>query len=194
MRKTALKTLVPPGERSGFRVWALLMLVLMTTGCWNLRTGEASIHGIANFTLPAFPQTGSHKIVVFSEMHYNPSFKSQEGPRLLPPPNSVPITGKEVKYSSLQEYAGLTNPNRTYDSTRATELFRVNCLVCHGPNMTGDGPIVAMMDKGPMPANLMSEISLNATDGELFGFISKGGRQGLAAKQTGRQNTSLQRS
>ena len=181
-------------KRHRFPLWALLVLVsalpLVITGCWNVRTGEASIYGIAKFTLPAFPQTGSHKVVVFSEMHYAPSFKSQEGPRLLPPPESVPITGREVEYRTLEEHIDLINPNQTYDSNRATELFRVNCLVCHGSSMTGDGPIVAMINKGPLPANLMSEISINATDGELFAFISKGGRQGLSAKQGGRDSTS----
>ena len=195
MTSTVFKATKHHRNRRRLPLTALLMLALMTlplvtAGCWNLRTGEASIHGIANFTLPAFPQTGSHKVVVFSEMHYSPSFKSQEGPRLLPPPDSVPRTGRELKYSSLQEYAGLTNPNQTFTLTEAKELYRVDCLVCHGPNMTGDGPIVPMINKGPLPANLMSEISINATDGELFAFISKGGRQGLSSKQVGRDSTS----
>lgn len=191
MRETAHKT----GTRKHVPGWTLLALVmlalpLVTAGCWNLRTGEASVHGIAKFTLPAFPQTGAHKFVVFSEMHYNPSYRSQEGPRLLPPPDSVPVTGREVTYPTLEGYAGLTIPDQAYDSTRAAELFRVNCIVCHGASMTGDGPMVAMMKKGPLPANLMSEISLNSTDGELFAFISRGGRQGFAAVQSGSESSS----
>ena len=192
MRETAHKTAARRGGVPGWALLALLMLALplVTAGCWNLRTGEASIHGIARFTLPAFPQTGAHKLVVFSEMHYSPSYRSQEGPRLLPPPGSVPVTGREIVYSTLEEYAGLTIPNQAYDAAKAAELFRVNCIVCHGASMAGDGPMAAMMSKGPLPANLMSEISIDSTEGELFAFISRGGRQGFAAIQSGRESRS----
>ena len=50
------------------RPWVSLVLLtvvlsLAATGCWNTRTGEASVPGIAKFTLPAFPKTGSHKVL-----------------------------------------------------------------------------------------------------------------------------------
>jgi len=175
--------------------WALLALVMLaavaaTTGCWNTRTGEASVPGVANFTLPAFPKTGAHKFVVFSEMHYQPSYRSQEGPRLLPPPDSVPVTGKELDFVSLEEYRSLKRPEQPHDPARSAELYRVNCVVCHGVGLRGDGPIVEMMESGPFPADLLAPVTRNATDGELFAFITRGGRQGLAATERGRPSRS----
>ena len=171
-------------------VIVMLAIAVVTSGCWNTRTGEASVHGIANFTLPAFPQTGSHKFVVFSEMHYSPSYRSQEGPRLLPPPDSVPVTGKALKLGTLEEARSLTIPDQPHDAARAAELFRVNCVVCHGLSMQGDGPMLPMIKSGPVPADLMGPISSDATDGELFAFITRGGRQGITERERGRPSTS----
>ena len=73
----------------------LVALLVVTSGCGNFRTGEMEVPGIVRFKLPAFPSTGSSAVLVFTEMHYQPSYRSQEGPRLLPPADSVPVTGKE---------------------------------------------------------------------------------------------------
>ena len=179
--------------------WATLFLLalgLVASGCGNIRTGDVEIFGIARFKLPAFPETGSHAVLIFSEMHYQPSYKSQEGPRLLPPPDSVPVTGKELHYDTLDEYRGLTAPSRvadSYDPSLAAELFRVNCLMCHGPAMRGDGTIAAMMkkeNKGPLPADLTLPLTQDSAEGELFAFISRGGRQGFASIERGRASRS----
>ena len=182
------------------------LLALAGIACGDLRTGDAEVHGIVRFKMPAFPQTGSNKVQVFTEMHYQPSYKSQEGPRLMPPPESVafgPLGSpdrileaemilQEPRYSA-EEYPALSAPRTfvaTYDQAAASELFRVNCVVCHGERMRGGGPIVPMMDKGPFPADLMGPISQSATDGELFSFIDRGGRQGFAAFARGTETTS----
>ena len=80
---------------------ALLALVL--TGCYNNNTGETEILGIVDIKLPAFPETGSHAVVVFSEMHYSPAYDDQEGPTIGPPTDSIPVTGREIKYTA-EEY------------------------------------------------------------------------------------------
>ena len=77
-------------------VTKLLCLVgfslIVLIGCQgNIRTGDVEIYGIANLKMPALPQTGPHAIQIFSEMHYQHSYRSQEKHRLLPPPISVPI-------------------------------------------------------------------------------------------------------
>ena len=177
--------------------WPALALVLLAaalaTGCYNNNTGETNIEGFVNMTLPAFPQQGAHAVVVFSEMHYSPAIRSQEIPRLLPAAESVPVTGREVAYVSLEEYGALSMPDAyadDYDSEAAKELYRVNCLVCHGASMTGDGSMRGYMTRGPLPADLMAEISTESPPGELFAFISEGGRQGYATILTGRPSTS----
>ena len=176
-------------SRTALRVVGALLLLasvaLATTACGNLRTGEAEIHGIAKFKMPAFPKTGGHAVLLFSEMHYQPSYRSQEGPRLLPPIDSVPVTGRQLDYTQ-EEYAALLFPEDiTYDADEAARLFDNNCMVCHGKSMRGDGMIAKLMEEekiGPVPADLMAPLTQDSSRGELFGFISDGGRQGQAVR------------
>ena len=181
------------------RLWGIafaMLLLAAAAGCsGNIRSGDVKIHGIAEFRLPAFPEAGSF-IEVFNEMHYQPSYKSQEGPRILPPPNSVSVAGRDVRYTSLAAHEGLQVPQGVldgYDAKKTAELFRINCVVCHGDAMAGDGPLGTMMqEKGlsPVPANLTLELTQDSPPGDLFAFISWGGRQGSAANFRGRQSTS----
>ena len=177
-------------------IWALSALVLLfvvALGCYNNNTGSTNIGGSINFTLPAFPETGSNVVQVFTEMHYQPSFRSQQGPRLLPPADSVPVTGRELVPTSLEEYGDLAMPDRvkeSYSDEKAQRLYTINCTVCHGLDLRGDGPIRAFMTRGPFPADLTGDPTRVSTDGEIFGFILGGGRQGLSARLRGRESGS----
>ena len=180
----------------------MVLLALAAAGCYNNNTGDASIGDAVNFKLPAFPESGAHSVQVFTEMHYQPSYKSQEGPRLLPPADSVPITGKEVRYDSLEEYGVLEIPAesaQSYNDAEAQQLYDINCSVCHGQGLQGDGPITTLTradgtlvwNVSPFPANLTdAETTVASTDGELFAFISLGGRQGSSSLLRGRESTS----
>jgi len=103
---------------------------------------------------------------------------------------------QELLYTTLDEYSLLKLPDRvarSYDSAHAAELFRVNCSVCHGETMRGTGAVATMMKEkkmGPLPADLMLELTQSSTEGQLFGFISRGGRQGLSAVSRGRETGS----
>jgi hypothetical protein len=181
-------------------LWLTIVVVLgmFILGCGDIRTGDVEIYGIAKFKMPAFPQTGSNKVQVFSEMHYQPSYKSQEGPRLLSHPESVPVTGREIVYYSLSEYQDLVMPEFPYDRIKIQELYDINCLVCHGGNLRGDSEqnsslrarILDYMSRGPYPADLLGELTVDSEDGEIFAFISNGGRQGYAAIERGRASSS----
>ena len=186
-------------------LFLLVAFVILAMGTRiNFRTGAIEVYGLAKFKVPAFPETGGNKVQILTEMHYQPSYKSQEGPRLLPPPDSVPVTGRELRYVTLEEYKPLTIPGhvvQTYDPAQAQGLFTINCMVCHGPTLKGDqepdeskwGGIIRFMKagkRGPFPADLTSEATRSSTDGELFGFISSGGRQGLTATERGKQSAS----
>ena len=106
-----------------------------------------------------------------------------------------------MTYDTAEEYEALTVPDRlagSYDPARAQQLFYINCLVCHGPTLRGfqepdesrKAPIIRFMERGPFPADLTGEVTENSTDGELFAFISRGGRQGFVALMRDRNSSS----
>ena len=201
---------LPQGRKAGLLLLALMASAILLAGCYDSTTGDTSVYGVAEFKLPVVPETGSHRVMVFSEMHYQPSYRSQETPRLMPNPEAVPYGGlgspdgvvehdmilKEIVPGSLAEYGELTIPQRvkdSYDPEHAQELFRVNCSVCHGMAMQGDSMMATMMEDkglGPVPADLMAEITVDASEGELFAFISQGGRQGYALIEAGQESRS----
>ena len=148
-------------------------------GCYNNNTGETNIGDSIRFKLPAFPETGSNKVQVFTEMHYQPSYRSQEGPRLDIPDSAVPISGKEVVLTSVEEYAALESPGG--NAANGAALFAINCVVCHGTELDGQGSV---MVTGPsmVPANLRGEVTMERTDGELYGLISYGGNTGFTTR------------
>lgn len=189
----------------------LFVLMMFASSCsGNIRTGEIEIYGTDHkIKGPAFPETGSNKVQLLTEMHYQASYRSQEAPRLQPPADSVPITGKELKYATLEEYKSQKIPDhldQAYDHSAAQKLFNVNCMMCHGPSLKGQAEeneseqasILHLWPRnpttgnliGPAPANLLSDVTNKSTDGELFAFISMGGRQGFAATERGIESRS----
>jgi hypothetical protein len=63
-------------------------------------------------------------------------------------------------------------------------------VFCHGDNLDGKGKYRdyvniksdagKVINKGAYPANLLSDKTAKSTDGEIYAFISKGSRTGLA--------------
>ncbi|MDA1188272.1 MAG: cytochrome c [Chloroflexi bacterium] len=169
------------------------LALLLTAACYNNNTGETNIQSVARFTLPAFPETGSHAVLTFTEMHYSPSYRVQESPRLLPPLDSVPVTGKRIIYTS-SEYPSFTVPaevRASYDAAEAADLFRVNCMVCHGQSMTGDGTMRDFLTRGAAPADLMRGPASTATEGSVFAWISFGGQPGFAMAMIDRESPTV---
>ena len=187
------------------------LLVLASLGCYNTRTGRVDVGGAINFKLPAFTQTGPHAVDIFTEMHFQPSYRTQEGPRVLPPPDSVPITGREIEYKSIEEYQALEVPSSIASDgqalSRARETYDANCMVCHGSNLRGeDGdarilPYIANAT-GARPRNLV-DVKLNSegeqiigaasddtTDGEIYAWIAYGGQAGFASALRDRPTSS----
>ena len=84
-----------------FLTYGLGLSLIILLGCsGNMRTGDVELAGgMIKATGPAFPESGAHKVEIFTEMHYQPSYKSQEPNRILPPSDSVPMTGN--KYTPL---------------------------------------------------------------------------------------------
>ena len=198
----------------GARILLMLvatLLVLASLGCYNIRTGRVDVGGSINFKLPAFTQTGPHAVDIFTEMHFQPSYRTQEGPRILPPPDSVPITGREIEYKSVEEYQALEVPSSIASDAaalgRARDTYDANCLVCHGSNLRGedgDARILPYLANatGAKPRNLVN-VKLNSegeqiigaasdgtTDGEIYAWIAYGGQAGFASALRDRPTSS----
>lgn len=71
---------------------------------------------------------GSYPLDIFYEMHYQPSFKDHEPPRLTTPASAVPYY--EVQVSNHD----------------GGELYDINCAMCHGPLGKGDGAVLVKME------------------------------------------------
>jgi mono/diheme cytochrome c family protein len=190
-----------PVGRRALAVLGLALVLVAAVGCYNNNTGETGVLGVANFKLPAFPETGSHAVIIFSEMHYAPSYKVQEGPRLLPPEGSIAIGGPdttspvpvELTYTA-EEYAALTEPEAfaaSYDADEGAELYRVNCAVCHGTGMRGDGPVAAKLTSGAPPPDLIAGAAAGGSEGQLFAWITYGSRTGFTLAMIDQPNPTV---
>ena len=73
---------------------------------------------------------GSYPLDIFYEMHYQPSYKAHEPPRLSVPESAV---------------AWFDPPPATSFANDGEHLFQVNCSMCHGSAGKGDGPVLKKM-------------------------------------------------
>jgi S-disulfanyl-L-cysteine oxidoreductase SoxD len=108
-----------------------------------------------------------------TDMSRQPSIKPQRAPRV-PPPNSIPIQGKEMPIDRVEAGKKLHNPVK---STLASVengklLFHIYCSPCHGTEAKGDGPVGK---KFVSPTDLTLEVSRNRPDGYIFATIREGG-------------------
>lgn len=133
---------------------------------------------VIGLSVVACNSTATYPIDFFSEMHYQKSWHAQEPPRIDAPTTIVPITGTAVPNYTMQEAAGLTNPVpvNTQSQALGSQLFSVNCVVCHGPNGDGTGKVSGYFRsaKAPTPANLHAANIKSLTDGQLFWIITNG--------------------
>ena len=100
------------------------------TGRWRLAILIAAIASVG--ILAAGCSQGSYPLDIFYEMHYQPSYRVHEPPRLSPPASAVP-------------YYGSSPPQPTVFAGSGKHIFEVNCLMCHGDTGQGDGPVLARM-------------------------------------------------
>ena len=109
-----LKGIAGVGSRGSFRRrWAGLVVLTLLTGLLALGCAQ-----------------GSYPLDIFYEMHYQPSFKAHEPPRLSVPESAVPYFAPPRSESSNQD---------------GQHLFDVNCSMCHGAQGKGDGPVLTVM-------------------------------------------------
>ena len=82
----------------------------------------------------------------------------------------VPVPISQPLPTVPSEYAGKTIPSNL-DISPGANLFKTDCVTCHGENGHGDGPASQALD--PRPANLGDLSKISASD-FLFWKISVG--------------------
>jgi mono/diheme cytochrome c family protein len=101
---------------------------------------------------------------------------------------TYPLPGNDSGYALSVNYR---NPNATAALTpayraEAERLYLINCAICHGTNLDGNGPLWKNGD-GPYPAaprNLKDDYSKKLADGQMYHVIMYGkGQMGSYASQ-----------
>ena len=113
---------------------------------------------------------GSYPLDIFYEMHYQPSYKVHEPPRLSPPASAVP-------------WYGSTPPEPTSFAGSGAHIFATNCAMCHGTTGQGDGQVLGRMivdygyqttDAPLLNPNLTSEAAKSLDRDGLRGVVTGG--------------------
>jgi mono/diheme cytochrome c family protein len=109
------------------------------------------------------------KVSWVSFMEVQPAFQPMYKP-LPVPTDALPVEG--AAYSLLM---GVPPNPVTADQAsmeRGAELFKINCVLCHGPQGKGDGPVASHLKNKPF--DLTSFPIHSYTDGGIFFIISTG--------------------
>ena len=121
--------------------------------------------------------TGAYPLDIFHEMHYQHSFRSLEPPVIMPPSDSVPTVGRAPRYTEEQA-AGLENtvPATAENLERASEVYQLNCVACHGAEGLGNGIIASYFERAEVatPADYTSDAIRGRTDGQLYYAVTSG--------------------
>lgn len=127
--------------------------------------------------LAACSSTNTYPVDIFSEMHYSESYRTFEPPRFLSPEGAVPVTGRGPAYAP-EELGQLENPIGADEasSARGETLFNINCVVCHGEQGGGDGPMAPEFETygARLPADLTAERLQDVPDNYIYSVIYNG--------------------
>lgn len=109
------------------------------------------------------------KIDWVSFMEIQPSYKPMEDP-LPVPADSIPVEGAAY----IPGMGSPVNPVEADEVSiqRGSELYKINCIPCHGEAGMGDGVIGTFFTN--KPANLTASNVQSLSDGAIFLVISNG--------------------
>ena len=103
-------------------------------------------------------------------MDRQPSYKPYQAPILVPPADSVPITGREIIARDSAPKNPL--PPTTASLERGAALFGINCAMCHGHTSTERGPVGKKLK--PPPPGLDHDLVRGRSDAHIFKAITFG--------------------
>jgi len=109
------------------------------------------------------------KVDWVSFMKIQPAAQPMEHP-LPVPVDSVPVEG--AAYIPGMGAPVNPVPADAVSVARGSELFRINCMMCHGPEGKGNGPVAAYLQN--KPADLSGVAVQSLSDGAIFMVISTG--------------------
>lgn len=133
--------------------------------------------------LSVLPFSGGWGYPWDQDMVDQPSEKAQES-AAPPGPGSVPVDGGETVPAPASEdeaaamkdaAAAIPNPvPATAESVaRGKAFYEIHCLVCHGPDGRGDGPVGSkFVTKAPVDLN--DAYAQDQADGQLFFTLTRG--------------------
>jgi hypothetical protein len=98
------------------------------------------------------------------DMQEQPSYRAQEAPRLHSPQGSIPRESRV-----LVRRRGAGSGGGRLDGA---ELFRINCVHCHGPSGAGDGPVAGYLEE--LPANLQAPRVRRLSVEDLYRILTEG--------------------
>jgi len=103
-----------------------------------------------------------------------------KAPYFLPPEGSVPVTGREDSLDlftpeGLRVVDAMANPipvnDRDYAVARGRRIFDTYCMVCHGTEGKGNGPVAGKMGYVP---DLTQDMTVQRSDGYIYAIIRHG--------------------
>jgi len=117
------------------------------------------------------------------DMVDQPSAKPQES-EAPAAPDSIPVVGGETlpapttetgMFEAKDEAATVPNPvPATAESVaRGAYLYQITCLVCHGPEGRGDGPVGQVFEP-KRPVDLNDAYTQDQADGQIFFTLTRG--------------------
>ncbi len=104
-----------------------------------------------------------------SDMERSPAVGYQEGPRLSPPEQAVPIQGEAV---IPEEFPVNPVPADAVSVQRGRILYDIHCALCHGDLGQGDGPLADYFER--TPENLTGARAAAEFDGSVYLTIQQG--------------------
>ena len=137
-------------------------------GFWIFWTAVAGVL-LVGATISALFFYNIFQIPFPTNMADQDSIGFEQGPRLAAPTEAIPIQGPVL---IAGQPASQPLPATKDSLQRGQVLFNINCVMCHGPQGLGNGPVGGFFT--PKPFDLSSAKVQNLTDDQIYLVLSNG--------------------